>query len=87
MGEGAGAAAALVAVNADLVVLAAVQNGEGVAQPEVQRPEEDMTGHRIHICHVESRSCFCDYAMKEMFFCPRRLILLQQQQQKKKVLF
>lgn len=39
---GAGAAAALVAVDADLVVLAAVQNGEGVAQPEAQRPEEQM---------------------------------------------
>lgn len=39
----AGTAAALVIVNTNMVVLAAVQNGQGEAQPEVQRPEKGTT--------------------------------------------
>lgn len=39
----AGAAAALVIVNTNMVILTAVQNGEGVAKPEVQRPEKGRT--------------------------------------------
>jgi len=46
---GAGAAAAPVTVNADLLVLTAVQHGESVTQPEVQGPEGKMTNVSEHI--------------------------------------
>lgn len=50
-----GAAAALIAVNPNLVVLTAVQNGKSVAQPEVQRPEGDKESFSTH---QVQRDCF-----------------------------
>lgn len=49
MAVGAGAAAALIAVNADLLVLTAVQHGQSVAQPEMQRPEGDTTNISVRV--------------------------------------
>lgn len=46
---GAGAAADLIAVNTNLIVLAAVQDGESVAQPELQRPEGDTTSVSVQL--------------------------------------
>lgn len=68
---GAGAAAALLTVNTNLLVLAAVQHGESVAQPEVQGPEGEMTSHSVCIkfrdatlLHKDNEKC-----ISQLFEC------------------
>lgn len=67
---GAGASAILVVVDTHLVFLTAVQDGEGVAQPEVHRPRREShlvsVGHdRMCLILLLLASLFCSFVAND----------------------